>query len=80
MTLVAGIGDGLKELAIAPRTADVLGRAVALGFDQARIKDAVPVENSYTDILVVQPAQHRHGERLANGLDDAWDRRVLLQR
>ena len=32
MPLVAGIGDGLEELAIAPGTTDVLGRAVALGF------------------------------------------------
>jgi hypothetical protein len=38
--LVAGIGDRLEELAIAPRTTDVLGRAVALGCDQPRIKDA----------------------------------------
>ena len=40
MPLVAGIGDGLEELAIAPGTTDVLGRAVALGFDQPWIKDA----------------------------------------
>src|SRR5271155_1713817 len=40
LPLVAGIGDGLKELAIAPGTTDVLGRAVALGLDQPRIKDA----------------------------------------
>ena len=39
MALVTGIGEGLEELAIAPRTADVLGWAVALGLDQARIKD-----------------------------------------
>ena len=38
MALMFGIGDGLDELAIAPRTADVLWRAAALGFDQARIK------------------------------------------
>ena len=40
MALMAGIGEGFEELAIAPRTTDVLGRAAALGFDQARIKDA----------------------------------------
>jgi len=40
MALVAGIGDGLEELAIAPRATDILGRAVAFGFEQARVKDA----------------------------------------
>ena len=40
MALVVGIGDGLEEFGIAPGTADVLGRAAALGFDQAWVKDA----------------------------------------
>jgi hypothetical protein len=40
MALVFGIGDGFEELAMAPRTADVFLRATALGFDQARIKNA----------------------------------------
>ena len=40
MALVFGIGDGFEELGIAPGTADVLGRAAAFGFDQARIKGA----------------------------------------
>jgi hypothetical protein len=30
MAFVCGIGDGLEELGITPRTADVLGRVVAL--------------------------------------------------
>jgi len=33
-----GSGDGLEEFGIAPGTADVLGRAAALGFDQAWVK------------------------------------------
>jgi hypothetical protein len=41
---------------------------------------AVPVGNSRSDILVVQPAQNWHGQRLTDGLDGAGDRRVLLQR
>src|SRR6266511_3002264 len=40
MALVVGIGDGLEEFGIAPGTADVLGRAATLGFDQAWVKDA----------------------------------------
>src|ERR1700752_1612271 len=40
VALVAGIGEGLEEFAIAPRTTDVLGWAVALGLDQAGIKHA----------------------------------------
>jgi hypothetical protein len=43
MALVVGIGDGLEEFGIAPGTADVLGRAAALGFeiDQAFDLDGV---------------------------------------
>jgi hypothetical protein len=43
-------------------------------------KNPVPVGNSHSDILVVQPAQDGHGQRLTDGLDGAGDRRVLLQR
>ena len=39
----------------------------------------VPVGNSRSDILVVQPTQNWHGQRLPDGLDGAGDRRVLLQ-
>ena len=39
----------------------------------------VPVGNSRSDILMVQPAQYWHGQRLTEGLDDTGDRRVLLQ-
>jgi len=42
-------------------------------------KSAVPVGNSRSDILVVQPAQHRHGQRLTDALDGTGNRRVLLQ-
>jgi hypothetical protein len=38
MALVVGIGDGLEEFGIAPGTADVLGRAATLGFDQAWVR------------------------------------------
>jgi hypothetical protein len=40
---------------------------------------AVPVGNSRSDILVVQSAQNRHGQRLSDSLDGTGDRRVLLQ-
>jgi hypothetical protein len=40
---------------------------------------AVPVGNSRSDILVMQPAQNRHGQRLTDSLDGARDRRILLQ-
>jgi hypothetical protein len=56
MALVAGIDDGLEELAIAPRTTDVLGRAVALGFDQTRIKDARFAIDQALDLDRVFPA------------------------
>jgi hypothetical protein len=39
----------------------------------------VPVGNSRSNVLVVQPAQDRYSQRLADGLDGAWDRRILLQ-
>ena len=38
----------------------------------------VPVGNSRSDVLMVQPTQDRDGPRLTNGLDGAGDRRVLL--
>ena len=38
----------------------------------------VPVGNSRSDVLMVQPTQDRDGQRLTNGLDGAGDRRVLL--
>ena len=38
----------------------------------------VPVGKSRSDILVMQPTQDRHGERLTDGLHGAGDRRVLL--
>ena len=56
MALVCGIGYGLEELGMAPRTADVLGRAVALGFDQARIKDARLAIDQAFDLDRVLPA------------------------
>ena len=37
MALVSWIDDGLEELGIAPGSADVFGRAAALGLDQAGI-------------------------------------------
>ena len=40
VALVARVCDSLKQLAIAPRTTDVLGWTVALGLDQAGIKHA----------------------------------------
>src|SRR5258708_39110915 len=40
MALVVGIGDGLEEFGITPGTADLLGRAAALGFDRTGGKDA----------------------------------------
>ena len=39
----------------------------------------VPVGNLRSNILVVEPAQDRHGQGLTDGLDRARDRRVLLQ-
>ena len=40
---------------------------------------AVPVGNSHSYILMVQPAQDGHGQRLTDGLHSARDRRVLIQ-
>jgi hypothetical protein len=40
VALVLGIADRVKELGIAPRTADVFGWAAAGGLDQARIDEA----------------------------------------
>ena len=40
---------------------------------------AVPVGNSRSDILVVQPTQDGHCKRLTDGVDSAGDWRVLLQ-
>jgi hypothetical protein len=37
---------------------------------------AVPVGNSHSYILMVQPAQDGHGQRLTDGLHSARDRRV----
>jgi hypothetical protein len=37
------------------------------------------VGNSRSDILVVQSAQNRHGQRLTDGLDGTGNGRVLLQ-
>ena len=39
----------------------------------------VPVGNSHSYILMVQPAQDGHGQRLTDGLHSARDRRVLIQ-
>src|SRR5258708_38689898 len=39
MTFVLRVCDGLQEFAVAPRTADVLGRAAASSFDEPRIDD-----------------------------------------
>jgi Transposase DNA-binding len=39
----------------------------------------VPVANLLSDVLVMQPAQNRHGQRLADGVDSARDRCILLQ-
>jgi hypothetical protein len=46
---------------------------------ESQAKSPVPVGNSRSNILVVKPAQDRHGDRLTDGLDRAWDRRVLRQ-
>jgi hypothetical protein len=40
VTLVFGICDGLQELAVAPRTADILGRTAPGALDEQRIGDA----------------------------------------
>jgi hypothetical protein len=40
---------------------------------------AVPVGNSHSYILMVQPAQDGHGQRLTDDLHSARDRRVLIQ-
>jgi hypothetical protein len=39
----------------------------------------VPVGNSHSYMLVVQPAQNWHGQRATDGLDGAVDWRVFLQ-
>jgi hypothetical protein len=39
----------------------------------------VPVGNSRSDILVMQPAQDGYRQCLADGLDGAVDRRIFLQ-
>ena len=39
----------------------------------------VPVGNSHSYILMVQPAQDGHGQGLTDGLHSARDRRVLIQ-
>src|ERR1700687_782646 len=39
----------------------------------------VPVGNSHSYILVVQPAQNWHGHRATDGLDGAGDRCILVQ-
>jgi hypothetical protein len=46
MALVAGIGDGFKELAVAPRAADVLGWAVALGLASIKRGSKIPGSGS----------------------------------
>jgi len=47
--------------------------------DSKFVLGGVLVGNSRSDILVVQPAQNWHRQRLTDGLDGAGDRRVLLQ-
>src|ERR1700741_1042436 len=56
VALVAGIGEGLEEFAIAPRTTDVLGWAVALGLNQAGIKHARFGIDQTLDLDCVLPA------------------------
>ena len=73
MALVAGIGDGLEELAIAPRTTDVLGRAVALGFDETRIKDARFAIDQALDLDRVFPAVAEVIEILQRPRADVFD-------
>ena len=38
----------------------------------------MPVENSHSNILVVQPTQNWYGQRVADCLDGAGDWRVFL--
>ena len=44
-----------------------------------QIQEVVPIGNSSPDILVMEAAQDRQGQRLADGLDGAQDRRVFPQ-
>jgi hypothetical protein len=71
--MVAKKIDPVKAARQQQRAADA---EVAMAEYEAGI---VPVGNSRSDILVMQPAEHRHGERLTDGLDGARDRRILLQ-
>jgi hypothetical protein len=55
------------------------GCSASLCVFRRAILTPVPVGNSRSDILVVQPTQDGDGQRLTDGLDGAGDRRVLLQ-
>ena len=56
MVFVLQIGDGLEELGIAPRTADVLGRAAPHGVDQERVCQAGDGIRDALDLDRVLPA------------------------
>lgn len=65
-----------------PLMAPAVGNAIfaltgeALSSTSAR---PVSVGNSHSYILMVQPAQDGHSQRLTDGLHSARDRRVLIQ-
>jgi hypothetical protein len=46
---------------------------------QQPVMPVVPVGNSHSYILVVQPAQNWHGQRATDSLDGAGDRCILVQ-
>src|SRR5262245_46397670 len=85
--------SGLEALSGLSRTAALVKAGIASFMSSGRLatssalkKDkpvrffpGVPVGNSRSDILVVQPAQDRQSQRLTNSLDGARDRGVLLQ-
>src|SRR5579883_3542428 len=56
VSLVRRVGDRFEELGISPRTADVLGRAAALGIEQAGIKPARDGIEQALDRDLVLPA------------------------
>jgi len=60
---------------------NLVARDQSAGRDARRVRTmiVVLVGNLRSNILVMEPAQNRHGERLTNRLDGARDRCVLLQ-